>query len=114
MTTLTIDEETPILVEFATRPGLQQVSILDRPREEIAAKSREALDSAMGTIQQMARRVSALRDAIPVEFSKVEVEFGIKLDWQVGALLAKSGTEGSINVKLIWERKEESHEHKAS
>lgn len=106
MSTFIIDEDTPILVEFALRPGVEQVSIFDRPREELAKKSKQALDSAMSTVQKMAQRVSALRDAIPAEFSQVEVEFGITLDWELGPILAKAGTEASINVTLTWEREE--------
>jgi hypothetical protein len=106
VSTFIIDEDTPILVEFTPRPGVEQVSIFDLSPEEIAEKSKKALDSAMGTIQKMAQRVSALRDAIPAEFSQVEVEFGIKLDWEVGPILAKAGTEASLSVTLTWEREE--------
>ena len=34
----------------------------------------------------------------------VEVEFGIKLDAEAGALIAKAGTEAAISVKMTWEK----------
>ena len=34
----------------------------------------------------------------------VELEFGIKLDAEAGALVARAGAEASFNVKLIWQR----------
>lgn len=106
MPTLTTDDGTPILVEFAPRAGVEQVSLWQLSPEELAARSEQALDQAMGAIRHMAGRMSALRDAIPAEFSEVEIEFGIKLDYQAGALLAKAGAEGSLKVTLTWKRKD--------
>ena len=105
-----IDQNEPVLVEFTPRQGVEQVALIDwlkRPREECEKKSAEALDSAMKTIRGMAQRVSALKEAIPAEFSQAEVQFGIKLDFEAGAFLAKAGLESSINVKLTWERKKQ-------
>ena len=93
-----------ILVEFPDAPGLVQASL--RPNlAEWQEKSKEALDRAMTTIVGMAYRASELRDRIPQEFSKAEIEFAVKLDYEAGALLAKAGAEGSISVTLTWERK---------
>jgi uncharacterized protein YfiM (DUF2279 family) len=101
MSTFVFDEDAPILVDFAPRPGVQQVALSPA---DLAAKSAQALDRAMGTIRQMARRVSALRDALPDEFTQVELEFGVKLEAEAGALISKVAGEGSINVTLTWER----------
>jgi hypothetical protein len=93
-----------ILVEFPDRPGVRQASIWNLSKEELAAKSREALDKAMNLIENMAQRASQLKDRIPDNFTQAEIEFGVKLDYEAGALLAKAGAEGSITVKLTWER----------
>ena len=74
MTESTSEKGTPILIEFSPRPGVEAVAIYRRPVEELKDKSEKALTTAMGTIEEMARRVSALHDKIPVEFSQVEVE----------------------------------------
>jgi hypothetical protein len=60
----------------------------------------------MGTIKTMAQRVSALHDEMPHEFTQIEIDFGVKLDAEAGALLAKVGGEASLNVTLTWERPE--------
>jgi hypothetical protein len=104
MADLTIDEDRPILVEFAPRPGVIEATSFALPTEQLDELSKRALDSAMNTITQMAQRVRALRDQIPAEFTQVDVEFGIKLDVEAGALVAKAGAEAAINVKLTWER----------
>jgi hypothetical protein len=83
MTAFSVEGDMPILVEFAPRPGVQQASLADllkRNREELVEKSAQALDGAMDAIRHMARRISALRDDIPVEFSQAAVQFGVKLD----------------------------------
>ena len=101
---MTDSESTPILIEFSPRPGVEAVAIFNTNPEEIRRKSEEALNAAMKNIEEMANRVSALQKKIPAEFSQVEVEFGIKFDWKIGALLAEAGTEASINVTLTWSR----------
>ncbi len=105
MTDFTREEGKGILVEFAPRPGMQQIASFDVTTGRLEELSRKALDSALSTIGQMARRVIALRDEIPAEFTQVDVEFGIKLDAEVGSLIAKAGGEAAISVKLTWERR---------
>ena len=104
MTNAAAIENTPILIEFSPRPGVEAVAIWGNKPEELKRRSEEELNNAMKTIEEMANRISTLQKKIPVEFSQVEVEFGIKFDWKVGALLAEAGTEASINVTLTWSR----------
>lgn len=107
MSEFTIDmdtgEEAPILVEFALRPGVRQVSLAVSP-EELAGKSALALDRAMSTVRQMAKRVTDAVDKITDKPDKVEVEFGLKLDAEAGAYVAKVSTEAGFKVVLTWER----------
>ena len=104
MTEFTIDEGTPILVEFAPRPGVRQVSF--SIGEDIAEKSAQALDKAMSTIRQMGHRVSETVKSINVADrpDKVVLEFGLKLDAEAGAYIAKASTEASFKVALTWEQ----------
>jgi hypothetical protein len=103
VTTFTIKEKAPILVEFEPRRGVVKASLSP---QDVVQQSAAALDSAMNTIYQMARRVTVTIDALIDRPSEVEVAFGIKLDAEAGALIAKAGVEGSIGVKLTWERTE--------
>jgi hypothetical protein len=99
--TFTIDEDVPVLVEFTPRPGVQQTALTPAV---VVQKSAEALDSAMNAIHSMARRVAATVDALSDPPGQVEVEFGLKLTADAGALIARAGSECTINVKLSWER----------
>ena len=107
MPQLEIDDD--ILVEWIERPGVEQVGIFDRKKKkENAQRSQKAITDAMNTIKKMAKRVKELNDAIPVEFSQIEITFGIALDYEVGAIISKASTEASIGVKLSWDRKAQS------
>ena len=106
MTESTIDKGTPILVEFAPSPGVRQVSLSPG---DVAEKSAQALDKAMSTIRQMGHRVTETVKSIDVvdRPNKVELEFGLKLDAEVGAYIAKASTEAAFKVTLTWEQQDE-------
>ena len=100
--------EDEILVEFAPLqvPGVRQVSRRALGPEEMAGKSAKALDKAMSTIRQMGNRVTEMVKSINVADrpSKVELEFGLKLDAEAGAYIAKVSTEAGFKVVLTWEQ----------
>ena len=107
MPQLEIDDD--ILVEWIERPGVEQVGIFDRKKKkENVQRSQKAITDPMNTIKKMAKRVKELNDDIPVEFSQIEINFGIALDYEVGAIISKASTEASIGVKLSWDRKAQS------
>jgi hypothetical protein len=110
MTETTIETQgTPILVEFEP---MRQYGVHEAARgpgnipEELAGKSARALDSAMGTIQAMAHRVTETVQDIKIAERPhtVSVEFGLKLDAEVGAYIAKASAEAGFKVTMTWER----------
>lgn len=100
-TEFSIDAGDPILVQFSEARGMQPVSLSGA---ELAEKSAEALDKAMDTIRQMSNRVvSTFKDINLMDRpAQVEVEFGLTLDAEAGALIAKVGTQAGFKVKLVW------------
>ena len=98
------DVSEPILVDFPLSAGAYDVSITP---QDIAQKSVEALDKAMRTIQHMAQRVVTTVEQMPKKPRQVEVEFGVVLNMEAGALISKAGAEATINVRLVFESKEE-------
>ena len=95
------DEGEPILVQFSEARGMQPVSLSG---EDLAEKSAEALNKAMGTIREMAERVvDTIQDInLADRPAQVEVEFGLTLDAEAGALIAKVSTQAGFKVKLVW------------
>ena len=97
----TPDNNEPILVELAEVPGEEEVSLSS---VNIAEKSVEALNNAMGTIRYMAQHAVATVAAldVPSRPTQVEIEFGVKLDVEANAWVAKARGEGNILVRLTW------------
>ena len=112
MSKFTIDEDAPILIEVTPEPGMREVGFLEKPGpeqlKEMAEKSTQAVNGAMNAIHNMAQRVIATMDTLSNKPSQVEVEFGIKLDLESGALIAKAGGEANLKVKMTWKRDEPS------
>jgi len=92
------DEDVPLLVEFELSPGAYEVSISP---EDLAKKSAEAIDHAMHTIRRMAQHVMDMIDTLPRRPTQVEVDFGIVLNSEANALIAKAGVGATLNVKLV-------------
>ena len=61
--------------------------------EKALAEVRDAASSALGQFRAMVRQPD-----------EVEIKFGVKLDAQVGAVIAKTGMQGHFEVKLKWRR----------
>ncbi|QEV65227.1 hypothetical protein CP982_40210 [Streptomyces spectabilis] len=88
-----------MLVDFAAGRGLRQVA---SGPADLVRRSEAAVDSAMGTIHSMARRVDETIGALAHRPDEVEVEFGITLDAESGALIAKVSAGASLTVRLAW------------
>lgn len=93
-----------IIIEWATDDkGIKKVSrgsLLEKMQEE----SERALNMAMGNIRSMARRMAQTMDELEDKArpDDVEVEFGLNLDADVGAFMAKASGGAQIKVTLKW------------
>ena len=97
----TIDETAPVLIAPASVAGLRDVAL---DPAEVAERTAEALDRAMGTVHNMARRMLAVKDALAERPTRLEFAFGLTLDGEAGvAFLAKAGVEATLSVTLGWE-----------
>lgn len=87
-----------VLVEVDSAPGVQRISkhgkaLLDAKStfEDALQDVRHAAGAALGQFQAMTERPS-----------EVQITFGIKIDAQLGAVVAKTGLEGHFEVTLTW------------
>jgi Trypsin-co-occurring domain 1 len=101
------DSDDVILVEFEPAVGVQKVS---RGSSDLVEKSAEVIEHAMHTMRNMAKKTIASIRAIEVSErpTTFQVEFGIKLDAEAGALVAKVGSEASITVRMTWDHSQPS------
>lgn len=101
-------------MRFETRTGTVVVEVADGdPGFELASRD--------GVVHDAARKLeSALQDVRAAAESTLEVfrggvtrpdgidvEFGVKLNAEAGAIIAKTSVEGHFTVKLSWRRQPE-------
>ena len=110
MTKQIVELEVPgagtVFMEVEDTAVLEDMALLNR--QEIKQRLRSAFVDAMSIIETMARGIVLKMRELDEEVGPKEfvVEFGVKLDTEVGAVLASSTTGASIVVKLKWERSE--------
>jgi len=93
------DQQPVVLVDFAPRVGLKEVSLSP---QDLVARSTVALDSAMVSIRDLSERITSATSDLARRPDEVEVEFGLKLDAAMGALIARAGGEAHLTVTLRW------------
>jgi hypothetical protein len=71
--------------------GGEIVQAVGKTFDESIAHVRDAAAAALHQFQSMTRRPD-----------EVEIKFGVKLDAEVGALIARTGVQGQFEVKLTW------------
>lgn len=66
----------------------------------------EAFAKGMALIRTCAEQIAETVSQVSAQAKPtgVEVELGIKLDGEVGALIAKTGVEAHLHVKLSWNK----------
>jgi len=92
-----VGEASSVLVEVDEDTyGVEAVSRL--PDGVLEAGQR--LESALGSVRDAAK--ATLREMRKLSPDAVEVEFGIKLAGEAGAMIAKASAEGHFTVRLSW------------
>lgn len=93
-----------ILVDWDDGSGIQKAGRGGQMLAEMQQQSEIAINRAMGIIHYMAHQVTQTMNAIEDKArpDEAEVEFGITLDAQAGALLSSAGVGAQLKVKLKW------------
>lgn len=95
-----------ILVEFQDDEGRTEY-LSKGELGDLGERSTEAVQRAMGAIKQLAEQTLATLGALEIKPDQSEVEFGVVFKAEVGALIAKTASEGSIKVKLTWKHEKQ-------
>lgn len=81
-------------------PGFDSVSRGDGILHEAGAKFEDALQSVRDAAESA---LSTLRDG-RLRPDVLELEFGVKLNAEAGAVIAKTSVEGQLKVRMTWGR----------
>ncbi|MFJ1597528.1 CU044_2847 family protein [Streptomyces sp. NPDC088261] len=98
------------LMEFTTDSGARVMVEVDRDapgarpvsRGNSLAQAGRTFDEALTGIRAAAESALAVFRDGPLNPDSVELEFGVKLMAEAGAVIAKSSAEGHLTVKLSW------------
>ncbi|MFD0342935.1 CU044_2847 family protein [Streptomyces sp. NPDC127117] len=80
-------------------PGAQLVALGD---DNTLARAGRTFDSALTGIRSAAESALAVFRDGALKPDGVELEFGVKITAEAGAVIAKSSVEGHLTVKLSW------------
>jgi hypothetical protein len=95
-----LDGGTSVLVEVDdAAPGLQRVG---RGQDGVVEAGRRFNDALAGVCDAANESIRTLRSLSP---DNCELEFGVKFAGEVGAVIAKTSSEGNFTVKLSWARR---------
>ncbi|MFI7236090.1 CU044_2847 family protein [Streptomyces cyaneofuscatus] len=93
------DERVVVEVGFSSS-GIVRAS---RPGE-IAGTAARTLTESFDQVRAAAAVLLDRMTALPSPPSKVEIELGVKINAEAGAIIAKTAAEGNFAVRLTWER----------
>ncbi|SMD25794.1 CU044_2847 family protein [Kibdelosporangium aridum] len=89
-----------VLVEVEPEPGMQRAA---RPGSVLKEAS-ATLERALHQVRDAASAAMAEFLAMPRRPDELEIKFGLKLDAQAGAVIARTGMQGQFEIKLKWIR----------
>jgi hypothetical protein len=102
------DDGSSVIVEVDDQePGFVRASAADQ-----VARAATTLYEALAVIQPTARALLARIEGLPRRPAEATVEFGIRLNGKVGAVVASTEAEGHFRVRLTWQadaRTEDGH-----
>lgn len=90
-----------VLVEVDERPG---VSRAGRSSARVMQEAKATFEQAVVGVRDAASAALAQFTSMTRAPDEVELKFGIKLDAEAGAVIARTGVQGQFEVKLRWRR----------
>lgn len=88
-----------VIAELDVAPGVSRVS-----RDDMLTKATGTLEDALTRVRDAAATALSQFQDMARKPDNVEIKFGVKLDAQAGAVIAKTGVQGHFEIKLTWKR----------
>jgi hypothetical protein len=71
---------------------------------DLAVQASVSLQSALEDVRSAANVAIEKLQSLAQEPDEVEIEFGIRLNAQAGAVIAKTEAEGHLKVRITWKK----------
>lgn len=98
-----------VLVEIDGQPGVSRAG----RASGVMREARATFETAVAEVRDAAAAALTQLTAMSRAPDEVELKFGIKLDAEVGAIIARTGIQGQFEVKLKWRRAESVQEEES-
>jgi Trypsin-co-occurring domain 1 len=93
-----LNDKESVLVEVDPVPGLERAG----RTADMLRDASQSLENALVQVRDAAAAAVARFMEMPRRPDELELKFGIKLDAQAGAVIARTGVSGHFEVKLKW------------
>jgi hypothetical protein len=71
-------------------------------RERVLNDARTSFEQGVSQVRDAAVAALAQFQAMTRQPNEVEIKFGVKFDAEVGAVIARTGVEGHLEITLTW------------
>ncbi|MGH3913021.1 MAG: CU044_2847 family protein [Pseudonocardiaceae bacterium] len=88
-----------MIVDVDEEPGVTRVSRQGRIRD-----ARSTFETALAEVREAATAALTQFRTMACQPEEVEIVFGVRLDAEVGAVIARTSMQGNFEVKLKWRR----------
>lgn len=89
-----------VVIEVDTAPATSRVS----RRDDLVLEAKHSFERALGAVRDAASAALGQFQAMTRKPDEIEIKFGVKLSAEAGAVIAKTGVDGQLEVKLTWKR----------
>ena len=93
-----------ILVEVEMPEG---TGMVPAARGEVAQRAQQTFEAALEKVRPAAQAIIKKLRALHDPPDEIEVEFGLKMSAEAGAVVAAAGVEANYKVTLTWKRETE-------
>ncbi|HEX8936497.1 MAG TPA: CU044_2847 family protein [Pseudonocardiaceae bacterium] len=93
----TLESGGSVHVDVEEGPGVKRVA-----RDGKIPEARKTFEAGLHEVRNAATIALAQFRAMARQPDEVEITFGVRMDVQIGAVIAKTGTAGNFEVKLTW------------
>ena len=69
---------------------------------DVLRKAKDVIDDASRTIKAIGEQIAECVEQVQRKPDELEVEFGVRVDGEVGAVVATLGSSAHLSVKLRW------------
>ncbi|WP_020666927.1 CU044_2847 family protein [Amycolatopsis nigrescens] len=90
-----------VSVEVEEQPGVARAA---GKSGAVIRQAGESFELALGEVRDAASAALGQFRSMVQRPDEVELKFGVKLDAQIGAVIAKTGLQGQFEIKLKWVR----------